>query len=394
MAIRSFPHTLYIEVISVIYVVQPGDTLSSIARQFDVSVASVRNRNQIPVGAPLVVGQALLILNSIKTTPLSIQVNGYAYPFISPFVLRESLTRLNLLSVFSYGFLPDGTLLPPFLGDDRLLQAARQAGVEASLVLTPFGPDGQFNNVLVNSLLANPAAQERLLSQLQTVMTQKGYAELNIDFEFVLEEDRVAFADFVALAADTLEYRVSVCLAPKTSAEQRGILVSGKDYRLLGQAVDRVLLMTYEWGYKYGEPFAVAPLDKVRQVVEYAVTEIPTEKISLGLANYGYDWPLPFQRGQTVARTIGNVEAVELARRVGAEIQFDEPSQSPWFSYQNRGVDHVVWFEDVRSWQAKCDLVAEFGLTGVGIWQLQSLFRAGLDLLGENFRYPLGLSVG
>ena len=371
-----------------IYVVQPGDTIFSIARRFGVSAASIRNRNQIPIGAPLVVGQALLILNSIRTTPFSIQANGYAYTFISPYVLGETVPKLSLLSVFSYGFLPDGTLLPPILGDDRLLQAARSAGVESSLVLTPFGPDGQFNNILVNALLRSPAAQEKLLSQLRTTMTQKGYAELNIDFEFVLEEDRVAFAEFVARASDTLADRVSVCLAPKTSADQQGILVSGKDYRLLGQAADRVLLMTYEWGYKYGEPLAIAPIDRVRQVVEYAVTEIPAEKISLGLANYGYDWPLPFRRGQTVARTIGNVEAVELARRVGAEIQFDEQSRSPYYIYTNRGVEHVVWFEDVRSWQAKFDLIKEFSLSGVGIWQVMSLFRAGLDLLGENFRYP------
>ena len=371
-----------------IYVVQPGDTLFSIARRFGVTAASIRNRNQIPAGAPLVVGQALLILNSIRTGPFSIVANGYAYPFISPFVLRETLPKLNLLSVFSYGFLPDGTLLPPVLGDERLLTAAREAGVEAALVLTPFGPDGQFNNVLVNALLRNRSAQERLLSQLQTTMAQKGYGVLDIDFEFVLAEDRVPFADFVQLAADTLEQTVSVCLAPKTSADQQGVLVSGKDYRLLGQAADRVLLMTYEWGYKYGEPLAVAPLDRVRQVVEYAVTEIPPEKICLGMANYGYDWPLPFVRRQTVARTIGNVEAIELARRVGAEIQFDETAQSPFFFYTNRGVEHEVWFEDVRSWQGKFDLVKEFGLAGVGIWQLQSLFRAGLDLLGETFRNP------
>ena len=372
--------------IFLIYVVQPGDTLFSIARQFGVTTASIRNRNQIPIGAPLVVGQALLILNSINTGAFTIQANGYAYPFISPYVLREHLADLNLLSVFSYGFLPDGTLLPPLLGDDRLLQAARQAGVEASLVLTPFGPDGQFNNILVNALLDSRRAQERLLSQINGVMTQKGYAELNIDFEFVLAEDRVPFADFVQLAADTLEYRVSVCLAPKTSADQQGILVSGKDYSLLGQAADRVLLMTYEWGYKYGEPLAIAPIDRVRQVVEYALTEIPADKISLGMANYGYDWPLPFEQGRTVARTIGNVEAVELARRVGGSIQFDEQSQSPFFTYTNRGIDHVVWFEDVRSWQAKFDLIKERSLTGVGIWQIASLFRAGFSLLSENFR--------
>lgn len=70
-------------------------------------------------------------------------------------------------------------------------------------------------------------------------------------------------------------------------------------------------------------PWLLAPLDKVRQVVEYAVTEIPAQKILMGLPNYGYVWRLPYERGFTQASSIGNQYAVDLAARYGAEIQFD-----------------------------------------------------------------------
>lgn len=70
------------------------------------------------------------------------------------------------------------------------------------------------------------------------------------------------------------------------------------------------MLMTYEWGYTYGPPMAVAPLNMVRRVVEYAVSAIPVEKISLGIPNYGYEWPLPYVRGTTKAQSISNREAV------------------------------------------------------------------------------------
>lgn len=182
-------------------------------------------------------------------------------------------------------------------------------------------------------------------------------------------------------------YTLSVALAPKTSADQPGLLYAGKDYRALGAAADSVLLMTYEWGYTYGPPMAVAPLNKVRQVVEYAITEIPPEKINLGIPNYGYDWPLPFVQGETKAKTIGNIEAVRIAVSYGAEIQFDETAQSPFFRYYDRsGVEHEVWFEDVRSLQAKFDLIDEFNLRGPGYWQIMQLFRANWLLLAERFR--------
>lgn len=81
----------------------------------------------------------------------------------------------------------------------------------------------------------------------------------------------------------------------------------------IGAAANSVLLMTYEWGFTYSIPMAVAPVNKVRQVIEYAITEIPSAKIDMGIPNYGYDWPLPYEKGVTRARTIGNIEAVNIA---------------------------------------------------------------------------------
>ncbi len=146
-----------------------------------------------------------------------------------------------------------------------------------------------------------------------------------------------------------------------------------------------MLLMTYEWGYTYGPPMAVAPIHKVREVVEYAVTEIPTEKIDLGIPNYGYDWTLPFVQGTSRARTVGNAEAVQLAVENNAVIQFDEIAMSPFFRYEKDGVQHEVWFEDVRSMREKFRLITEYGLRGMGYWQVMKLFRANWLLLADTF---------
>lgn len=130
---------------------------------------------------------------------------------------------------------------------------------------------------------------------------------------------------------------------------------------------------------------AVAPLNKVREVIDYAISVIPNEKINLGIPNYGYDWPLPFERGVTRAQTIGNVEAVQRAISYGSVIQFDPLAMSPFFRYQLDGIEHEVWFEDVRSMQARFDLIKEYELRGAGYWQIMQLFRANWLLLEDNF---------
>ena len=209
-----------------------------------------------------------------------------------------------------------------------------------------------------------------------------------VDFEYILAQDRDAFTAFVWNVADTMRangFHTSVALAPKTSAGQTGLLYEGKDYRALGEAADHVLLMTYEWGYTYGPPMAVAPLNKVRQVVEYALTEIPANKIDLGIPNYGYDWPLPYERGVTVANTINNIQAVRIAVEKGAEIQFNEVSMSPFFGYEENGIAHEVWFEDVRSLNAKFNLIEQYNLRGCGYWQIMQWFRANWLLLQNRF---------
>lgn len=76
-----------------------------------------------------------------------------------------------------------------------------------------------------------------------------------------------------------------------------------------GRLVSHVILMTYEWGYTFGPPMALAPLNAAKRVVDYAVTAIPRSKILMGIPNYGYDWTLPYQRG-TRAFTVSNVGEV------------------------------------------------------------------------------------
>jgi hypothetical protein len=135
-----------------------------------------------------------------------------------------------------------------------------------------------------------------------------------------------------------------------------------------------------------GPPMAVAPLSEVRKVINYAVSVIPSKKILMGIPMYGYDWTLPYTPGGEFAESIGHQEAVNRARRYGAEIKFDERAQSPYFNYvDEEGRQHVVWFEDARSIQAKYKLVNEYDLRGVSYWTLSQPFPQNWYILNNMF---------
>lgn len=372
-----------------IYVVKEGDTVNAIAARYQIAPSDIIYVNQLVFPYPLAIGQALLIPTETNVSnKKSIVTNGYAYPYIDNEVLETTLPYLSELSVFSYGFTADGTLVFPSVDDSFMISLAYQYNTRPILTLTPLDEKGQFNNNLVTALVSNTETQNKLISQLLFTMEQKGYQGVNVDFEYVLASDAdgyVAFVQTLTLRMNENGYTVSIALPPKMSKEQPGTLYEGADYQRLGEAANSVLLMTYEWGYTFSPPMAVAPINMVRKVVDFAITQIPNTKINLGIPNYGYDWPLPYQKGVTKATAISNTTAVRIAVSNNAEIQYDETAQTPFFYYWLNGIEHEVWFEDVRSMQAKFGLVSEYDLMGVGYWQIMRLFLANWILLEDTF---------
>ena len=143
--------------------------------------------------------------------------------------------------------------------------------------------------------------------------------------------------------------------------------------------------MTYEWGYSGGPAMAVSPIGPVRNVLEYAISEMPASKILMGQNLYGYDWTLPFVQG-TIAKALSPQQAIELAAENNVAIQYDERAQAPFYNYtDNEGKKHEVWFEDARSIQAKFDLMKELGIRGMSYWKLGLSFPQNWLLIAENF---------
>lgn len=368
--------TLVILIPKIIYTVQEGDTVSGIAQSYGITDAVLLQNNPIISSAGNIFPGQTLVIEYEGEKRGSIATNGYVYPNVDRNVLIKTLPYLTYLTVFTYGFREDGSLVT--VDDAAVLELAKQYGVGPIMTFSTIGEDGMFSNELASFLLNNPAAQNTVISNIIQIMNEKGYIGVDVDFEYIPPEDAEKYVSFIIRLREALEpygYQVIVALAPKTSADQPGLLYEAHNYAALGRAADYVLLMTYEWGYTYGPPMAVAPINKVQAVLDYAITEIPPYKINMGMPNYGYDWQLPFEQGISAARSLSNVGAVELAAQTGAEIQYDEISQAPFFFYYDeQGNQHEVWFEDARSVEAKVNLAFDYGFNGITFWNLMKFF--------------------
>ncbi len=388
----------------IIYNIRPGDTIYGVSKKFGVSQSVVLEINDITDERNLTIGQSIIIPNGKATKQTiikdyilvptnannkkSIDVNGYVFPEIDMELLNKTLPNLSFLSIFSYQVKPDGSLVE--IDDQPLIDAAMAKKVAPIMVISNILEGGSFDSNLVQTILNNSEIQDKLISNILTTLKSKNYYGVDVDFEYIFPKDKNAYNNFLKKLSDTLKplnYSISTALAPKTSATQRGLLYEAHDYKFIGNIVDRIILMTYEWGYTFGPAQAVSPIDKVEEVLKYAVNDIDSQKILMGMPNYGYDWTLPFVEGSR-AMSLSNSEAISLAQKVGSIIEFDQTTQTPFFTYYDtNNKRHIVWFDDVRSINSKLKLVEKYNLGGVSYWTINKYYAQNWIVL--NYMYNI-----
>lgn len=369
-----------------IHVVRAGESLWSIARRNNTTVEALARINQLNDPARLTQGMAILVPGESSTPRGSMEVNGYAYPGIPTEVLAQTLPYLSYISPFAYSASETGALST--LDDGPMLAAVSGSAVGPLMTVTNLDEmNGGFSSAVAHALFNDTQARETLLENVSTLVRAKGYFGVNFDFEYVFSYDREAYNEFLRTASERLHAQglfMTTAVAPKNSDDQQGLLYAAHDYAAHGQYADRVILMTYEWGYTYGQPQAVSPVNKMRTVLEYALTRIPAGKILMGFSNYGYSWRIPWRQGEA-AQALSNAAAQNLAVSTGSEVRFDEQAAAPYFYYTDAaGRQHEVWFEDARSVRARLRLVNEYGLAGISIWTINRLNRVLLELINAE----------
>ena len=332
---------LYIPVTSVSYTVRPGDSLYRIARSYGLTLGALLDANPtISAASTLYPGQTVTVPfdDGILGTAL---VNGFATGSNEE-AIRGALPYLTYLSPFSWNAGSDGRLVPP-ANAEPLRELAFPFRARRMLTVTNLPPEGGgFNSDVAHAILTDEAAQSNLIADLRRELAAGGYAGVIFDFEYIYPNDRESYNQFLRRVTELMHqdgYLVMTCLAPKISDTQAGTLYEAHDYAAHGQIVDYIILMTYEWGYTYGPAMAVAPIDQVRRVLDYAVTRIPSEKILLGMPNYGYDWTLPFVQG-SAARPVNNVQAVKSPRGTARRFCLTSARRRVFNYYDEQGRRH------------------------------------------------------
>lgn len=218
----------------------------------------------------------------------------------------------------------------------------------------------------IHQVLTSPELRAKTVMNLEAYLKKYDLDGINIDFEMVDAKDRdnlTAFMQELAARLKPQGYIVSIDVFPKQN-ENNDVSIA-YDYAQLAQIVDKIMIMTYDNHGVWSDAGPIADIHWVETNLKYALKFIPSHKIYLGIAAYGYDWS---------AKGVESLEysgVMNLVNRFGSTIEWDEPSKSPHFNYTGPdGIKHEVWFENSESLKYKLDLVNKYNLAGAAMWKL------------------------
>ena len=298
-------------------------------------------------------------------------------------IVAPRITAYSDFSAFSYTVERDGSLTANNpVSDAVLVDFARANGIRVVPTVS-----STWDSRNIQQMLSNPTIRAKHLDALMQVARSPQIDGIDIDYENIPPEARQAFTDFISALATRLHREnklLSVTVPPKIRADDPCVLCRFADYAALGHSADQIRIMAYEYHGRTGTPAPNAPIWWVRQVAEYAASQIPREKIVLGIHLYAYDW------GPKETRAIWWNEVMELRERYGGQMRYVESDtrgivgeteltytillgrtcvRSKPECVQPPVEKHTVWFVDARYVAAAWQVMKEFKLGGIVLWR-------------------------
>lgn len=419
-----------------IYVVQPGDTINSIASTFGISTERLITDNGLINPNTLVTGQALIILHPKETyivqendtlatiadshnisllqlvrnnpflydrqyiqpgeslviaynTSKDIEVHGYTYVFINKDILTRSLPYLTYLSIYNYQAI-ENAIIAIENNDDEIIEFAKRYDTIPLLMISTFSPTEQLDVEYAYQLLLDYDEQDKLIKDLLQIIETKGYSGINFVIGNITSYNQSLYLKAFTKISKALKdagYYFVLSISSDYSKRSNSEAFTNIDFKSIGLLVDRIIFIQDFWVRKMQPPSPVSNISLIRPLIEHVNSQ--TNDISIGKPLVAFDWELPYSPGLSEINTLSLNSAITLAYEQRATIQLDEESQTPFYTYNRASartvVGHIVWFIDARSIRALDDVIMDNNLTSTGLWYIAAYNQQLFSSINANY---------
>ncbi len=356
------------------YIVQEGDTLTAIAEANHVTIMQLYMNNPFLVTREYIYPGETLVINYNRIR--NITTHGNTLPYIDIDTLRKTLPYLTYLSILNYTATKEGNIIS-YYDDADIIRTAKEYGVMPLMLLTTLSLQGSANIGIAYDILLNDDFQKRQIENIITILETKGYYGINLSFEYVNASNLYLYEGYFTKVSEQLTqrgYQVFVTVNTHITSTDQGVNFERLNYSILNQYSSNIIFMDYQWATNINPPSPISSIYNIEVFLDYVNQYISPDKEIIGMATIGYDWELPFSAGLSSIYSLTLERAVDLAFISGSAIQFDEISQTPYYTYtlerNGKNINHIVWFIDARSINSLLELVTKHQLLGISIWNI------------------------
>lgn len=364
------------------YFVQAGDSIWAIANRHAISEETLMQQNHLK-SRVIVPGQKLSILRPPK---MNVWTGTYFVPKdknANSWMLNNYKKTLSGIFVFEYRSDEQGNLIET--PENQAHKIAWKENLSPYATITNLSEKG-FDPNLTHRLISTPWLRKKLVNNIYSLLDSHDYKGIVVDFEQVKTQDRDNLNLFIKELAARLHptgMEVMMAVPPKEGDRLPSYSIA-YDYQTLGKYLDKMFLMTYDWHWPGGPSGPIAPIDRVKATLNYAVSVVDKSKLMLGIPQYAYDWIIGTNKRSGSAYSTQH--AIDLYTGYQSPVHYDENAAAPWFRYvDNKGRLHEVWFEDPRSLLVKLRVIRQYGLAGMGCWHLGLTMPQTEEMILDEF---------
>jgi len=250
--------------------------------------------------------------------------------------------------------------------EDKLNQWMRSANVELPIMGMLNNYDGQNWRIPeMVQLLADPKARARLVRDTVQYAIESREAGIVVDFEEVPQKTEQHLREFIAELGPAL-HAVGLKIMISLPAQDDTF-----DYGFYGKQCDAVVIMNYDQHWPTSGPGPIASQEWFMDNLNDLLKVIPAQKMIVGVANYGYDWPEPNKTSHPTAKDLSVQEALLHAYESEAQVELDPGSLNPHYSYSDDSDRvHQVWFLDAVTAYNQMRAAERLGVQGTALWRL------------------------
>ncbi|HEY3283881.1 MAG TPA: polysaccharide deacetylase family protein, partial [Armatimonadota bacterium] len=215
----------------------------------------------------------------------------------------------------------------------------------------------------LSQMLRSPQARTQLVNDLESYLVRKGFQGINIDLENVPESDRDHLSEFMEELAG--RFRVRHLLVTQDVPVDDPAF----DLPRLGAANNLLIAMLYDEHASDTDAGPIASQSWYRQQLATLFSQVPHDKVVLGLGNYAYDW----MKGGSQAHVMTYQDAVVTASESEGVIRYDPVTRNPRYDYyDDNDKPHEVWLLDATTAYNQVELARPQRPAGAALWYVGS----------------------